>query len=821
MSKDLLKEEIALEEEGCLLRQQEYWASQYRLRSKKLEGKTKAGLKLTEMLVPPYAEAISKTLAEAEEKPTKLSLYLRLFSALDPYVLAFISAQAILNEIGYTRSFATTATCIGRRIQEELNYAELESSAPRLYSKVISNLKAHPRGFMAAVKRSMLNNTIRKFEIKHTEWNNAHKCHVGTALIHIFAESTGAVEIVRQRRKKGSGFMYRCVASQEILAWIEEYDRQSTLLQTSEQWMICPPEEWGPGKMGGYYLPRMKFPLIISRRRAEAKDRAESPMPEVYRAVNALQNSGFRVNTKMLEVFEQVWEAGIPVDGMPQKFDDPKPPEPEYDPQNPRPWVEWKERAGDSLRRNLTWRSQRVGVIKTRYTGNQFSPYSAMYSPVRLDFRGRAYYRPRFLQPQGDDLSRSLLLAKESKPLGVAGIRWLEIHLANTFGVDKVSFNARQDWTRSKADDIYRCADSPLDNRWWTEADSPWQFLAACMEYRRVRDLGPACESSLIVGIDGTCNGIQHLAAMSRDEEAGAQVNLVPSGKPSDIYSAVADRVVQLLTSEDGTKFGAKSKKSKSRTAEELTRFARFWLDLGITRKLVKRQVMVFPYGGTYKSCEEYTKLAVDEALKKANRVMPKDISVSYLSRVIWAAIQDLISGPTVTMNYVRSLASLCAQNGLPLRYTVHATGFKVQVAPEKMTRKKTLTKIGEKVYTVRCDAHLKEIDRRKQASSAGPHFVHSYDAACMILTVNRCWDLGLRTFLMVHDSYGTLCADMDTMFNVTRQVFRHIHESRDILEDFRQDVIDLLPDGTEVPPVPPKGDLDLSLVEISPYFFS
>lgn len=821
MTTDLLKEEIALEEEGCLLRQQEFWNSQYRLRSKRMEGATRAGRKLTELLIPPFAEAIEKTIAEVDVKPTRQALYIRLFSMLDPWVLAYIATQAILNEIGHTRSFATTATAIGRRIQEELNYSEMEAAHPQLYNKVIKNLKEHPRGFMGIVKRSMLNNTIRKFNLQHTAWANTHKMHVGTALVQIFADSTGAVEIVRQRRKKGRGFMYRVVASQEIIAWIEEFDRQSTLLQTCEQWMICDPDDWGPGQMGGYKIPRLKSPLIISRRRAEAKDRVENPMPEVYKAVNALQKSAFRVNEEMLEIFEKVWEAGIPVEGLPQKFDEPKPPEPEYDAENPKPWVEWKERAAESLRRNLAWRSQRVGLIKTRAACHQFRRYAKVHAPVRLDFRGRAYYRPRFLQPQGDDLSRSLLRSAESKPLGDSGVRWLEIHLANCFGVDKVSFEARQDWTRSKKDDILRCAAEPLVHRWWTEADSPWQFLAACLDYRGVLEHGPAHRSSLILGIDGTCNGIQHLAAMSRDEVAGAQVNILPGDKPSDIYSAVADRVVCLLSTEDGSKFLPKSKRARGRSAAEALANARFWLEVGVPRKVVKRPVMVFPYGGTYKSCEDYTREAAEAHLKKLNIVKPKEISYSYLSKVVWTAIHDLISGPTVTMNYVRTLASLCAHHGMPLRYTVHATGFHVQVAPELMAERKIMTKVGDKVYAMRCDVATKEIDRRRQASSSGPHFVHSYDAACMMLTVNRCYDLGIRTFQMVHDSYGTLAADMDTMFAVTRQVFRQIHESRDVLDDLRQSVIDLLPDGVEVPPVPAKGTLDLGLVEQSAYFFS
>ncbi|GFH30236.1 DNA-directed RNA polymerase, partial [Haematococcus lacustris] len=40
---------------------------------------------------------------------------------------------------------------------------------------------------------------------------------------------------------------------------------------------------------------------------------------------------------------------------------------------------------------------------------------------------------------------------------------------------------------------------------------------------------------------DGSCNGLQHYAALARDSRGAAAVNLVPSDKPQDVYSAVAN----------------------------------------------------------------------------------------------------------------------------------------------------------------------------------------------------------------------------------------------------------------------------------------
>lgn len=64
----------------------------------------------------------------------------------------------------------------------------------------------------------------------------------------------------------------------------------------------------------------------------------------------------------------------------------------------------------------------------------------------------------------------------------------------------------------------------------WMEAEDPFQFLGACFELRKALR-APRHEeyaSHLPVHQDGSCNGLQHYAALARDEQGGIAVNLVP-----------------------------------------------------------------------------------------------------------------------------------------------------------------------------------------------------------------------------------------------------------------------------------------------------
>ena len=184
----------------------------------------------------------------------------------------------------------------------------------------------------------------------------------------------------------------------------------------------------------------------------------------------------------------------------------------------------------------------------TQFLGDTF------YLTHDLDFCGHAY-------PIPPHLSRDLLVFDEAKPLGERGLRWLKIHLANLYGFDKASFDERVQWVEDRLADVYDSANNPINGkRWWLEADDPWQCLAASMELRDAIESGDplAFESSLPVHQDGTCNGLQHYAALGGDPEGAAQVNLQKADRPSDVYTYVG-RMVERIMEEDEKK-GADAK---------------------------------------------------------------------------------------------------------------------------------------------------------------------------------------------------------------------------------------------------------------------
>ena len=150
-----------------------------------------------------------------------------------------------------------------------------------------------------------------------------------------------------------------------------------------------------------------------------------------------------------------------------------------------------------------------------------------MYMPYLLDFRGRIYAKPQFLNPQGSKLAKGLLTFATGKPLGERGVFWLAVHTANCFGYDKASLEDRVKWVKDNERMILDCACEPIEFQEWTKADSPWEFLAACMEWSNYLTHGEGYICALPISVDGKCNGLAHwtrqMALNAADEAAKAR----------------------------------------------------------------------------------------------------------------------------------------------------------------------------------------------------------------------------------------------------------------------------------------------------------
>lgn len=532
-----------------------------------------------------------------------------------------------------------------------------------------------------------------------------------------------------------------------------------------------------------------------------------------YQCVNALQKTPWRINEFIVDTLRQCWDSGQEWEGLPPRdnLSLPKYPfskEPQYlNDEEKATFKQFKSDRNKIHSFNNKSMSKRIQVERTIQLAEQYKDIENMWYVWQLDFRGRKYPVESFLSPQNADYSKALLeFANPATITNDEEARWLAIHGANVFGVDKVSLEDREMWAYMNVQNAVDVYNDPLTNKWWQEADKPWQALAWCKEwaeYNHGRQFGEHYQTHLPCASDGSCNGLQHLSAMLRDLEGGRAVNLTPSPTPQDIYTDVAKRTVELLKQED-------------------TLMARQLLEMGVCRKICKRPVMIVPYSGTQHSCRDYILEAMEEKCK-GNNPWNDDLwkPATYLAKFVWKAINEVIVSAHKVMDYIKDIAKLYSQQGKPFEWLT-PTGLLVRQSYSNTKKLRIWTHLSGSVVKLNYRQPLeKTIDVRKSVSGASPNFVHSLDAAALTLTVDKCLKEGVTDFAMVHDSYGTHSPNMVKLNDKLREAFVEMYRDNDVLQNLYDSAVNTLTEGTEIPEPPPRGSLEIEEVLNSDYFFA
>ena len=235
-----------------------------------------------------------------------------------------------------------------------------------------------------------------------------------------------------------------------------------------------------------------------------------------------------------------------------------------------------------------------------------------------------------------------------ASPLGPTGLYWMKVQLANLYGYDKASFDGRAAFTDEHVEQIYDSARRPLEgDQWWARGENPWQVLAVCQDLVRALESGDpeAYCSSQPVHMDGSCNGLQHYAALGRDAAGGEQVNLSPGEKPGDVYSGVCAIVVAKVAQE-----AAKTLPEDATEAQIKENLNAKLVDGLIDRKVVKQTVMTSVYGVTFIGARKQIQARLEEKLAETD-MDPDDIEGAaygaghYVARITMDALTELFTG--------------------------------------------------------------------------------------------------------------------------------------------------------------------------------
>jgi DNA-directed RNA polymerase len=402
--------------------------------------------------------------------------------------------------------------------------------------------------------------------------------------------------------------------------------------------------------------------------------------------------------------------------------------------------------------------------------------------------------------PQSGDVGRSLLEFADGKELGESGVNWLRIHLANTFGMDKVSYSERESWVDDNEAKIRASAADPLSTLFWREADEPWKFLAACFEWNDFCAGGkkPKFKSHLPIAMDGTCNGLQHLSALARDEEGARLTNLEPGDTPQDIYKEVA---VALKAKVEEEASGGQVEAAK-------------WIDQDLVqnedRKLTKGAVMKTPYGITADGIakEIFVDLGFHDKFDQSQK------ACRYLAGKMLECIAQIAFQACCLKCWFQSVAGILAKKHLPAIWTT-PRGLPVAVKERVVVKKR----IANGMLTIWHVVDHSKINTAKQKVTIVSAFVHSLDAAHLMLTVNNLYSKRLRHFGVVHDSFAVHACDVDTLNTALREEFLKIHQ-QDLLGKFLLDLQMNAPGAPALPDKPGAGNFDIRKVMDSEYFF-
>ena len=319
---------------------------------------------------------------------------------------------------------------------------------------------------------------------------------------------------------------------------------------------------------------------------------------------------------------------------------------------------------------------------------------------------------------------------------------WLHIQIANSFGYDKASFNDREKFAKQHIEDVMDSADRPLEGRrWWLKGDDPWQCLAACIELTNaLRSTDPeGYKSRLPIQLDGTCNGLQHYAALGGDNVGASQVNLSGGERdaPADVYTAVVNRVVEEID------------KSIADGSDKEKHLAHI-LKGKVTRKVVKQTVMTTVYGVTFIGAMRQ----IERQLKDRGDIPFDDLfqCSQYLAIRVLSCIGNLFEGASAIQIWLSLCASLISKSvklrpGVtrtkqfqePMASVIWTTPLGLTVAQPYRRQKKS------QVYTALQSVFITDpttpstIDPKAQAAAFPPNFIHSLDATHMMLTATEC----------------------------------------------------------------------------------
>ena len=465
---------------------------------------------------------------------------------------------------------------------------------------------------------------------------------------------------------------------------------------------IDPYEPWINGVHNtGRFIMRFR-----DKHEVEAMDIVTNPL--VFKVINDKQSTGWLVDSQVLDVYNHFFLN-------------------EYRQGSRFPFSYQEPDLSGEQRAAMREEASIIGDI-----ANSLGDYT-FYHMYNMCFRGRIYPTTLYFNEQSSDNAKGLLRFADKAPLRKGHRRLLE-HIANCWGWDKEELDKKYQMALEAESEWISYANDPYTNMGWMDADKAWSFLQGCFELKAIQEWtssGNPIETfmtSVVCYIDGANNGLQHIAAATKDPVVGSLVNLIPSDTFADAYMYMADSAYEIINQQhdpqldelfkearetmygwgerieaakdDEEKFKLITKAKEARKSYPMDQLSpNYWLQQPVydkRRKTVKRPVMTLGYGGTEYG---FMKQIVEDTNKFGKYWAHMEYAwAGYLGSLIYdlargnekKEIEAKMPGLAKALNMYETLAERSSSKEEHLSWTVPVTNLKVC----QRYRKATTTRI-------------------------------------------------------------------------------------------------------------------------------
>lgn len=625
------------------------------------------------------------------------------------------------------------------------------------------------------------------------------------------AEMSEIIVLKNIRKHTGKRWSERVVVSftDDILK--ELHKRHQDVISTAAllyRPMIVPPVPHSIDASGGNLLPYVRKPVVQKFKDVmwdeKVNQKGSTPSQTVIDGLNALMHTEWAINTRVLEVMENLFKNNTRDCNLPaydfSAFDFAEPYPINGTKEEQAKWCVKKEEAYSAWYKEERSRGRMLVRLKL---AKYLIPIKFFYQIYTCDFRGRANAACDLLSPQSGDFDRGLIYFAEPRKQTPTGKFWLQVHVANLFDQDKIPFDQRAKWVEDNMDMFRKINDDPYEHRSYWVSDKKkknpsFQRLAAVFDLCRTDGM-----TQVPVQMDGSCNGVQHWAALTRDPYLAKKVNLIKTNNPQDLYQYVADLMSENM---------AAAKDEDSNKGKWATKFIEHWGDK-IDRGVCKRAVMTDPYGVTFYGIRRYCKTE-----GHLDWVGKEQIAGAVVELATF--IDQALKGTLVEANkgkaWLKQVADMASELGKNVEWTTPC-GFKVVHQYYEILTRRSVAKLFD-MKELHFGAPDKEtIDGTSVNLAISPNYIHSLDASHMWSTIKRMIDSGITQYSMIHDSYGCPAPDVNLMRAYTNEEFHKMHASN-LLQTMKDEVEQIL--SIELPDVPPIGDYNIDEVLDAEYFF-